>query len=176
MTAVGFILGAILLAILYAVLYVVKGKLHNSRNLAERYQLSVLGELIHTGSLHSGKGLDKLFSRWETGKKALDDKTVYDNIAALIAEKQGNKSILVVSTLPEGKLSAVKEALVRRLPEKSIDAQEDVLHNSEAIAEVSKADAVIIAEGKDVSLYKDMDRMVENLIISEAKVIGAIVM
>lgn len=176
MAVVGFILGMVFLAILYAVLYIVNGRLHNSRDLAERYQLPILGELIHTGSLHSDKGLDKLFFKWQVGKKPLDDQTVYDNIAALIAERQENKYILVVSTLPESKLSNIKEALVVRLSEKRIDAQADILHNSEAIIDGSKADAVIIAEEKNVSLYNEMDRMVENLIISEAEVVGAIVL
>ena len=176
MAVIGFILGAALLAFAYAVSYVLKGRLNNTRELTERYNLPLFGEFATAGLLHSGKGLDKALSKWEHGKKAVDSETVYDNIAALIAEKQEAKQIQIVSTLPSEKLKDLKEALTKRLPDKSITVQADMLRNSKAIAEASKADAVILAEEKGVSTLKDMDRMAENLIISEAKVIGAIIL
>ena len=176
MAIIGFIVGAVLLALMYTIDYILKGRLYNSRDLAERYHLPVLGELMIPGYLHSGKGLDKLISKWELGKRKLDDDTVYDNVAAIIAEKQGIRSILLVSTLPAEKLSSVKKSLSERLPDKAINAQGDLLHNSEAITEASNTDAIVITEKKGNTRYEDMDRMVENLIITEAKVIGAIIL
>ena len=82
----------------------------------------------------------------------------------------------MISTLPAEKLTTFRDALAERIPEKTITAQADAVRNSEAITEASKADAVVIAEAKGVSLLKDMDRMAENLIISEANVIGAVVL
>ncbi len=176
MAVTGMILGIFLPASLYAVLYVLRGKLHNGRVISMRYKLPVFGALATSGSQHANKGLDKLLAKWELGKMAADDETIYDNIAALIAEKQGTGKVQFVSTLPAEKLQKTKEAFVKRLPDRTIDVQGDFNHHSEGIMEAANADAVIIAEEKDVSRLKDMDRMAETLIIAEANVIGAIVL
>ena len=176
MAVIGFIFGALLLAFLYAVLCVINGRLKSARNLAERYELPIFGEFASGGILHSAKGINKLISKWERGKNTPDDETVYDNIAALIAEKQEAKNILLASTLPVNSMNTIKEELTKRLPNQNINLQADLIHNSKAIAESVEADAVIITEAKDVSSLKEMDRMVENLIIAEANVIGAIVL
>lgn len=176
MAVIGFILGVILLCIAYAISYALKGKLNNARDLTDRYHLSIFGEITSASYLHSGKGLDKAISKWELGKKALEPEMVYDSIVALIAEKQEAPKILIVSTLPAEKLKALEEAITKRIPEKEITVQADILRNSEVIALASKADAVIIAEEKRVSSIKDIDRMAESLIISGANVIGAIIL
>ena len=177
MAVIGFVLGAFLMVFLYAVLCIFSGRLNSSHDLTERYKLPVFGELPASNHLHSkNSGLDKLISKWELGKDALDDATVYNNIAALIEEKKDDKEIALVSTLPADKLITTKEALTERITGKNIGIQADIIRNSEAITEASKADAVIIVEEKDRSRLKDMDRMAENLIIAEANVIGAIVL
>ena len=176
MAIIGFVLGTVLIVFIYALLYVTKGKLNISRDLAERYKIPVFGELLTSHRFHSDKGLDKLFSKWELSNKSLDTETVYDNIAALIDEKQGVKSVFLASTLPMEKLITVKEGLAKRLPEKAIGVQADLNHNSDGITKAAKADAVILVEGKGISDLKDIDRMAENLIIVEANVIGAIIL
>ena len=173
---IGFVVGAAILVFLYAVFYVAKGKLHSSHALAVRYNLPIFGELTTTGQLHGNRGLDKLFAKWEQGKGALDDATVYDNVAVLIDEKLKAKNILLVSTLPAEKVSGIKEALTERLPDKIIDVKANVIRNSEGMKEAAKADAVIITEAKGESRIKDIDRMAESLIIAEANVIGAVIL
>ena len=176
MSVIGFILGAVLLAFLYAVLYVTNGRFKNANDLSARYNLPILGEFFRPGQIHNNKGFDKLLSRIELGKDIPNEETVYSNIAALIAEKQEKKSIQLVTTLSADKLQRVRDALIKRLPDRTIELQADANRNSEAITESSKADAVIIAEEKGVSKLKDMDRMAENLIIAETNVIGAIIL
>ncbi len=176
MGVIGFVIGAALLIFIYAVSYVIRDRLNSSADLAKRYNLPVFGELTTSGHLHGLRGLDKLFSKCELGKDTLKEETVYDNIAALIAEKPDRQNVLLVSSLPENRLNSIRDALVKRLPEKKVHAQANFNMNSEAISEASKADAVIVVEAKRVSRMKDMDRMAENLIISEAKVIGAVVL
>ena len=173
---IGFILGAFLLAFVYAVHFIFRGRLNHSRDLAERYNLPIFGERMTSGQIHANKGLDKLFSRWELGKNTINDEVVYNNIAALIEEKTEAQKIVLVSTLPAEKLVCVKDALSKRLSGKVVEVQADALQNSMAITEAAKADAVMITEEKRVSRLKDMDRMAESLMISEAKVIGAIVL
>ena len=176
MAVIGFILGAIILMFIYAIHYVLDGRLHNSRDISERYKLPIFGEFATSGRIHSNKGLDRLLTRCELGKEALTDDVIYDNISALINKKKEDRNILIVSTLPAEKVKTVKDALEKRLLDKQIGAQADLTHNSEAISKASEADAVIIVEAKNISRMKDIDRMAENLIISEAKVIGAIML
>ncbi len=176
MAVIGFIIGAIFMAFIYIVLYILKGGLHNPNDLSARYNLPIFGVLATSGSLHSNRGLDKLLSKWELGKNALDDDTVYKSISALLAEKQDIQNIQLISSLSIEKLTKAKEALAERLPGKTVELQMNATRNSDAITEASKADAVIITEAKDITCLKDTDRVVENLIISETNVIGAIIL
>lgn len=176
MAVIGFVLGAALIFFLYAILYALSGRLKSAHDLSERYQIPILGEMVSSGQLHSNKGLDKLFSKWEVGEKTFSNETVFNNISALIEEKQEANTILLTSTLPAEKITAVGDALIKRLPDKTIETQADLIHNSEAITESAKADAVILVEAKSKSNLKDMDRMAETLIIAEANVIGAIIL
>lgn len=175
-SVIGAAVGVVILVVLYTVLYILKGKLNNSRDLTERYKIPIFGEFSATNKCHTGKGLDHLIARWELGNNVLSDDTVNDSVAALIAENQEAKKLLLVSTLPTDKLNAIKEALAKRLPEKNIEVQADATQNSNAITEASKADAIIIAEAKGVSRLKNIDRVAENLIIAKANVIGAIIL
>ncbi len=176
MAVIGFVLGAAILAFIYAVLFILKGGLSGSRDFSNRYKLPVFGEYATPGWLHSNKGLDKLFATWELGKSILNDDALSDNIAALVAENREATNVLLVSTLPTEKLNAIKEALTKRLPEKNIEVQADATRNSNAITEASKADVVIMAEAKNVSRLKNIDRVAENLVIAKANVIGAIIL
>ena len=175
MAAIGFIVGAILLAGLYLFGYVLNGRLKDSSVLTEQYGLPVFGEFRKNGSLHHGRSLDKLISKWELGKDKADPQTVYDRIASLIEEQGEDKTLLLFSTLPEEKLRPVRESLASRLPGKTIETTGSFQENGEAIAEAAKAETVVLVEEKGVSRQKDIDSMAEALIISKANVIGAIV-
>ena len=83
---------------------------------------------------------------------------------------------MLVSTLPEEKLGAVKENLVKRMPEEKIEIQAEAIKDSGTISKATKADAVIFTEKKRVSSIKEMDRLAETLIIADANVIGAIIL
>ena len=174
MAVIGFILGAFILLIIYSAGYIFRGRINHTGELTERYGLPLLGELPRSGRLHACRGLDKLFSGWELGKDAPGKETVYDNICALISEKEEAETILLVSSLPEVKLSAVKEALAGRLPEKTIKIVADMPRSSEAVPEAVKADKVVIVEERHFSRVKDIDRMAESLIFCKANVIGCI--
>lgn len=175
-TLIGFFLGAFLMICFYAFHYVLGGRLINSAEISEQYNLPVFGESSRSGSIHGDKGLDKLLAKWELGKNRIDPETTYDNICALIAEQQGANNILLVSTLKENKLNPVREKLATRMPEKEIKARCSFLTDSEAIAEAAQADAVLLVEEKGLSRVKHIRRMAESLSIGRANVIGAIVL
>lgn len=172
----GFIIGAFLMICLYAFHYVLGGRLLGANELSEQYNLPIFGETTRSASIHNDKGLDKLLSRWELGKTKSDGKTMAGNICALIEERQDVKDVLLVSTLKDEKLGLIRDALKARMEDKAVDAKGNFLINSEAVTQASRAAAVILVEEKGVSRNKDIERMVQALMISRANVIGAIVL
>ena len=172
----GFLGGAFLMVCLYAFIYIISGKLVNGSDITNQYNIPVFGEFRESSSVHHNKGLDRIISKWELGKTGADEKTIYDNISALIAEQQRAKNVLLISSLQTDKLIPVAEALSSRMEDKTIGAQGSFLTNSEAITEAAKADAVILVEKKNVSSYRSIERMAETLMIGKANVIGTIVL
>ena len=175
MAVIGFMLGAAVLFFIYVATYAFQGKINCSNDLTERYHLPLLGEFHKSGHLHSLKGLDRLIAKRELGASP-DPEAIYDHISALIAMKQDKQILLLISTLPGTKLMPVCEALSKRLEDRTIRVQAEMLYNSDAIEEAARADAVILVEEKHISRIKDTDRMAESLKICEANVIGAIVL
>lgn len=173
---IGFAIGAFVMACFYAFHYALGGRLVNSSEISEKFNLPILEEAVRSSSIHNNKGLDKLLAKWEMGKNKTDQEKMYNNISALIAEQQEAKDVLLVSTLKTDKLKTIKEALATRIDDKSIEAKGNFLTDSEAITEAAKAAAVILVEKKDTSRIKDIERMAESLMISQANVIGAIVL
>ncbi len=175
MSVIGLIVGAILLAVFYAFLYVINGRLEDAESITGQYGLPVFGQMIRSSSIHQNKGLDKLINKWEL-KNIIADNTVYDNIATLITKQENVNSILLASTLQTDKLASLEKALTSRLPGKSIDVQGDFLHNNDAVTAAGEAETVIIVEEKGASRNNDINQMINTLIISKAKVIGAVVL
>ena len=174
MAVIGIILGVAILFILYTVIFVMRGSIQNASDITERYNLPLFGEFPKSGQLHKLKGIDKFLAKKEIDD-TIDPETVYDNIGALIARKQEAQSVLLISSLPEEKVTPVCEELSKRLEGKTIEARADMLHHSDSIEDAAKADAVILVEEKHVSRVKDIDRMAETLMNSGANVIGCIV-
>ena len=173
---IGFAIGAFVMACFYAFHYALGGRVVNSSEISEKYNLPILEESVRSSSIHNNRGLDKLLAKWEVGKNKTDTEKMYNNISALIAEQQEAKDVLLVSTLKTDKLKTIKEALATRIDDKTIEAKGNFLTDSEAITEAAKAAAVILVEQKDTSRIKDIERMAESLMISQANVIGAIVL
>lgn len=173
---IGFAVGLILMIVLYTFRYVCRSRLTESRELSEQYTLPLLGEFYRSGSIHKNKGLDSIIAKWELGTKTVDDETTYDNISAIIQTKQDIHRIALVSTLNAENLKSVKEALTERIPEKGIETIGKFLTNGKSVAEMSKAEAMILIEKKQETRRKDIERMADILLVSNADVIGVIVL
>ena len=173
---IGLAIGAFVMTCFYSFHYALGGRLVNSSEISEKYNLPILEESVRSSSIHNNKGFDLLLAKWEMGKNKTDTEKMYNNISALIAEQKDAKDVLLVSTLKTDKLKTIKEALATRIEDKAIEARGNFLSDSEAITEAAKAAAVILVEQKDSSRIKDIERMAESLMISQANVIGAIVL
>lgn len=172
---IGFILGAFLLAVIYAVKYIMDDRLHNSDELSEHFGLSIYGEFIHPRARKPGKGLDKLFEKWEF-KNASSDEAVIDEIVALLGKQHGGKCILMTGTVSEDKLRKLCQRLQPKLEGVvKLDAEGVFLNNKTAIASALKADAVVLVEERHVSHTRSIEREAELLLMSSAKISGCII-
>lgn len=173
--AIGFIIGGFLMALFHAIKYVMSGTLHHSDELSERYGLPVYGEFRKSRARHPGKGLDKLFEKWEF-KHANSDAVVVDEIVALLRERHGGKRVLLTGTVSEDKLLDLSKKLQPALKDAvMLDTQGDILTNSAAINGASGADAVVLVEEKYASRLKGIEREAELLIMGSANVEGCVV-
>lgn len=173
--AFGFVLGAFLMVLLYLCLYIVNGKLKSGRELTRQISLPVFGEVIHSGSLHHGRTLDKLIQKWEHVHTPAEEAAVYEGVAALIREQKQEK-ILLTGTVSAEDIGQVRDALAARLGEETeVVASAAILDNASALTEAIKAPAVILVEKRNASKQSGIRREAEMLVIGKANVIGSIV-
>ena len=97
-----------------------------------------------------------------------------DRVASLAESWEGAGKIALVSTLGEAEVKTLQEALAGRLPEKEITVIADFAENGKAVSEAAAADAVLLAEAKNVSRRNDMQCMAEALIAAKINVVGAV--
>ena len=172
--AIGFIVGAFLLAAIYAVKYIMSGVLHSGSELSERYGLPVYGEFAKSRARRPGKGLDKLFEKWEF-KHASSEDVVVDEIVAMLRERHNGKCVLLTGTVSGDKLNNLSQKLQSKLEGAvGLATEGDFLTNNAAIADASEADAVVMVEEKHASRLNSIEREAELLIMGSANVSGCI--
>lgn len=172
----GLALGAFVIIMICILFYLFSGKLKTARELRNRYDLSVMGEMNHSRAWWKGKGLDWVIERLEFGKKKKDLTSELAAVVSLIDHEKNGKDIVLTGTMEEKKLKKVYEGLAPALEKKGIilTMQPDYLRNSEAVLASGNADTVLLVEEKYKSKVKDLNRMAEMMIIENANVIGAV--
>ena len=174
--AIGFILGAFLVAGIRALKYALGGQVCSAGEIEACLGLPVFGEFAKCRARRSGKGLDKLFEKWEFHQTNTDAEPVYAGISALIREQYAGKRVLLLGTVPEASVQAMRDNLQERLAGAcELTAQGGMPHNAAAIADAKQADAVILVEEKYASRMKDIVREAEMLTIDSANTVGCIV-
>ena len=174
---IGFILGAFLLLAIYMAKYICGGKLNDVGEVSERYDLPVYGEFAHSRARRPGKGLDKLFEKWEFRHAVTDAKVVEGTISALLSERFAGKKVLLAGTCAQRKLDALGDGLKRQLSGAcEISAQGDLPVNAGAVSTCKDADAVILVEEKYVSRITSIGQAAEQLGIADVSVVGCIIL
>ena len=173
----GFALGLFIVIVICILVYLFNGKIKTSRELRNRYDLSLLCEMNHSRAWRKNKGLDRVIERLEFGKKTTMENEL-DNVSFLIDNEKYGKKILLTGTLEEEKMKEIYKGLSSRLQEKGINLtlEANYLHNSKAVAASSDLDSVILVEEKYKSKIKELNRMAEMLTIENANVIGAVLL
>ena len=173
--AIGFIVGAFLLAAIYAVKYIMSGVLHSGSELSERYSLPVYGEFAKSRARRPGKGLDKLFEKWEF-VHARNDAVVTDEIAAMLRERHEGKRVLLTGTVSQDKLREFGQRLQPKLADAvKLDTEGNFLAGGVAASRASKADAVVLVEEKHASRLQGVEREAEMLVMGSANVTGCVI-
>ena len=140
----------------------------------EECSLPVFGEAVRSGSLHKGRGLDKLIGKWEHALSPAEEEAVFDGVAALIREQKAERVVLA-GTVAQADLEPVVEALRTRLEGAEIAGAAGLPENAEGLAEALRAPAVILVEKRNGSKVADIRREAEMLAIGQAAVAGAVV-
>jgi len=175
LAVLGFIIGGFLMAVIYALKYIAGGMLRNGGEMTERFGLPVYGEFRRSRARHPGKGLDKLFEKWEF-KYALSDEAVADEIVALLREQFQGKRVLLTGTVSKDKLVNLSDKLQAKLTNAvELYSEGDFLTNSAAITSASQAQTVVLVEQKHASRMADVEREAELMITGSANVAGCVV-
>lgn len=175
---IGALLGLIAAFGIYAILYIVDGKLHDAEVLKEHYNIPLYGEFFHSRGRHPGKGLDGMIEKWETRGRRPDQDIIFNNIYALIREKGENQHILLTGTIPKARLEEVKTGLMQKFGDANacLETEGSFPENKQAIPQAAKADSVIMVEEKEVSRITTINDMADKLLISQANVIGSVIL
>ena len=173
---IGFILGAALVMGIRALKYVLGDQIHSESDMQKALGIPVFGKLAKFRARRSGKGIDKLFEKWEFRKANTDAGVVYDNISALLREQYAGSRVLLLGTVPETSVKAVRDNLQKRLSGVcEIAARGGMPDNPDAIMDARQADAVILVEEKYASRMRDVIRAAELLQIDGANVKGCVI-
>ena len=174
---IGALLGFLVCIGFYTITYIMSGKMHDPEIIKQKYGIPLYGEFFHSEARHPGKGIDGMIEKWEQRKDQADKDIIYSNICALIQEHAGSKNVLLTGTISQSRIKEVRDNLTDRLGETCTLSEEgNFLDNYRAITEVCNAQAIILVEEKNISRLDEINHMIEKLIISEANVVGAIIL
>lgn len=178
MAAIGFVLFAFMMVAIYTVKYLAGGRLHDSREMVNRYGLFVFAEADHSRARRPGKGIDALIEKWEFGKSRIDAQQACGQAAILMASKVSGNTLLLVSTRPSEKsVKPLHNALEKELGAKAgrIVEMGDFLSSEDAVSLADGADLLIVEE-KYESRTERMRREAEILSLQHVNVLGTVVL
>lgn len=178
MAAIGFVLFAFLMVAIYAIKYLANGRLHDSREMVNRYGLFVFAEADHSRARRPGKGIDALIEKWEFGKSRINASQACQQAASLLASKVTGNTLVLVSTRPsENSVKPMQKALENVLGSKAgkIVHMGDFLSNEDAARLANGADLLIVEEKYESSTDR-MRREAEILSLQSVNVLGSVVL
>lgn len=176
--AVGAVMGAFVFCGIVFLQYMGDKAIRNSRELKERYDLPILGELCSAAALKHGK-FEKFLDRLSGDVQTLPEKRqVYDLVAAGI-QASGEPlpmRIAVTGTVDKEILREVSGWLCKFLPEEyEVLMASNPVYNPGFLAELRQY-TILLVEVKQSSDKREIDKLAEVLCRNEVKVIGAVVL
>ncbi len=174
-SVIGFILGGFLAFAFYMVRYIAGGKLRTSDELQTLYNLPMYGCIPNTITRKSDKGIDKLIEMKRNKRIKADYAVIAGQVASMITKNFEGEKVAIVSTSSSGRIKDMYDTIKSSIGGNVTTVlKQDFLSKREAVEELDKVDAIIVAEVRDDSIMADIDRMGEIIEISGYSVNGYI--
>lgn len=178
-TIIGALLGIILVCIWLCIKYIFSKKLKDEQDLVGRYGFYILGVFNDINAKQQDL-INRLLDKWAGIRRDQNTEDEYRLIAAKIQmseSKQPMHHLMVTGTLPFETLQGVEAKLKSFLPAEQyeIHAAENLAYNSDVLTQVKQYE-IVLAEKKDVSDVREVEKLAEVLKVSEVHVVGAIVL
>ena len=178
-TIIGALLGIILVCIWLCIKYIFSKKLKDEQDLVGRYGFYILGVFNDINTKQQDL-INRLLDKWAGIRRDQNTEDEYRLIAAKIQmseNKQPMHHLMVTGTLPFETLQGVEAKLKSFLPAEQyeIHAAENLAYNSDVLTQIKQYE-IVLAEKKNVSDVREVEKLAEILKVSEVHVVGAIVL
>ena len=178
-TIIGALLGIILVCIWLCIEYIFSKKLKDEQDLVGRYGFYILGVFNDINTKQQDL-INRLLDKWAGIRRDQNTEDEYRLIAAKIQmseNKQPMHHLMVTGTLPFETLQDVEAKLKSFLPAEQyeIHAAENLAYNSDVLTQIKQYE-IVLAEKKNVSDVREVEKLAEVLKVSEVHVVGAIVL
>jgi hypothetical protein len=177
MAAIGFVVFAFLTVLLWSVRYLTGGRLHDGKEMTQRYGLFVYAEADHSRARRPGKGIDALIEKWEFGKKRVGVDQACHQATTLLAGAVSCSTLVLVGTRASKGFDQLKKTLEANLKgdARQIVAVADFLQSEQAGRLPEGADLLIVEE-KYESRTDQIQREAEILSMQRANVLGSVIL
>ena len=172
---IGFLLGGFLSLVFYMLRYVMGGKMRGTDELQVLYDLPLYGRFPNTITRNPNKGIDKLIEKKRNKNIKVDKTVISKQVASMITKNFEGKKVAIISTSRSEKIKDIYDTIKDLVGGKvSTVLKQDFLSNPEAVKELDKVDAILVAEARDDSVVMEINRMGEIVDISGYNVDGYI--
>lgn len=177
MAVIGFVVFAFLAVLLWAVRYLAGGRLHDGKEMTQRYGLFVFAEADHSRARHPGKGIDALIEKWEFGKKRVGVDQACHQAATLLAGSVSGGALVLAGTRASKRFDQLQKTLEAELKGdvRQIVPVADFLQSDQAGRLPEGADLLIVEE-KYESRTDQIHREAEILSMQRANVLGTVIL
>ena len=172
---IGMILGGLAAAAWFVIAHLFSGKLDSAVHVRERYDIPVLADLHLSGFRH-GTALDLKLERWAGEVRTVED-SEYEILAARLRAVCPEKgTVLLCSTSDETETNQLCSRLKQLLDSHLTLTAAGNPARSATAALAAKDACVLLAEQPGISRCEAVDRMVEQLTLCGADILGCVLL
>lgn len=174
---IGGVGGVFLMAFYFCMIYVLSGKLHTDEELKDRFGFKVLGVFalpVKTGFLC---GIDRWLERLEGKAVRPEEEDVLERIGLNIVNYAGEaKQLLFTGTVSKECLEELAGKLSGRMPDLQLTVGGDMNRDTDTLRLLAKCDGVILAEKREVSKCREIQKEKESIDALKKPVLGCIIL
>lgn len=172
---IGLFMGAFAVACFELIKITLCGKVNSSNCIKERYHIPVLSVLHIVEGKHKTK-LDLTLERLNGEKREIDEAVEYEILAAKIQSicPEDKKNILLCGSIDTDSIEKLRIGITKFIGDKiTIDIAQNPCQNADAALAV-KNSCVVLVEKINESVYTVLDQIIEQLTLSNSRILGCI--